>query len=474
MADLVFSSISDITRACDGILRFDASGVAVEDERGLRGELIDRLVWTAVFGNDDAKAVSTWLIRQAAARTGAYTASINDLYMACGRGEYNNKVTPAINLRGLTYDMARTVFQAAHAHKVGAHVFELARSEMGYTEQRPAEYASNVLAAAIKEGHKGPVFIQGDHYQANAKRYGSDPDKEINGIADLIREAIAAGYGNIDIDCSTLVDLSYPTLAEQQKANYVNTAELTRVVREAQPQGMTVSVGAEIGEVGKQNSTVEDLDAFMAGYVAELERLSKDGGHDLAGISKISVQTGTSHGGVPLPDGTIADVNVDFETLARLSKAAKERWHIGGAVQHGASTLPEEAFGHFRQANAVEVHLATAFQNKVLDSSRFPKSLTNEIHHYLDEHHSDERKPDMTDAQFYYKTRKQAFGPFKRQMWDLPAETRQAIMDELRPRFALLMQELGVYDTVELVASYIKPIKIDIPAPAALKGVKAG
>jgi hypothetical protein len=59
-------------------------------------------------------------------------------------------------------------------------------------------------------------------------------------------------------------------------------------------------------------------------------------------------------------------------------------------------------------------------------------------------------------------------------MWDLPAETRQAIMDELRPRFALLMQELGVYDTVELVASYIKPIKIDIPAPAALKGVKAG
>lgn len=474
MADLILSSISDITRACDGILRFDANGVEVEDATGLRGELIDRLIWTAVFGPDDAKAVSHWLIRQAAPQAGAYTASIHELYMACGRGEYNNKVTPAINIRGLTYDVARTVFQAAHAHKVGAHVFELARSEMGYTEQRPAEYASNILAAAIKEGHKGPVFIQGDHYQANAKQYAKDPAGVINAIKNLIREAIAAGYGNIDIDCSTLVDLSYPTLAEQQKANYVNTAELTRVVREAQPAGMTVSVGAEIGEVGKQNSTVEDLDAFMAGFVAELERLSKDGGHDLTGISKISVQTGTSHGGVPLPDGTVADVAVDFATLGRLSKAAKERWHIGGAVQHGASTLPEEAFGHFRQANAVEVHLATAFQNKILDSPRFPKSLTAEIHRYLAEHHANERKDGETDAQFYYKTRKRSFGPFKRQMWDLPAETRGALMDELRPRFALLMQELGVDDTVDLVARYVKPITIDVPTPAALKGIKTG
>ncbi len=327
---------------------------------------------------------------------------------------YANATAPAINVRGLTYDAARTIFRAARANDAKIVLFELARSEMSYTEQRPSEYASAVLAAAIKEGHRGPVFIQGDHYQINAKKYAADPESELRGLRELAVEAIAAGYYNIDIDASTIVDLSLPTVVEQQTLNARHTAEMTRVIREAQPEGITVSIGGEIGEVGGHNSTVEDLHGFMEGYVAELGRQAEAVGRELPGISKISVQTGTSHGGVPLPDGTIKEVAVDFDTLAELSREARERYGMGGTVQHGASTLPEEAFDRFAQANAIEVHLATAFQNQIYDNAAFPADLKADLYAYLTAHHlDDERKPDQTDAQFYYTTRKRGFGPFQ-------------------------------------------------------------
>ena len=464
-----FADLDALRRAFDGILRLDGDGVDVVDPVGLSGSLIDGLIATAVFGEEPVRAAARWLIRVAAPRAGAFPASIHDLYLAAGRGEYTNRTAPAINVRGLTYDTARTIFRAARATETKIVLFELARSEMGYTEQRPGEYASNILAAAIKEGHRGPVFIQGDHYQFNAKTWAADPAKETRAVRDLAAEAIAAGYFNIDVDASTLVDLSRPTLAEQQRANVELTAELTEQIRAIEPAGVTVSIGGEIGEVGRENSTVEDLHAFMEGYQQELRRRGEAAGCDLIGISKISVQTGTSHGGVVLADGSIADVNVDFATLAELSRAARDEYGLGGAVQHGASTLPEAAFDRFAEANAIEVHLATAFQNRLYESDAFPADLRDQIYAHLAAHSADERKPAMSDAQFYYTTRKRGFGPFKRQLWSLPTETRAALMAELEPLFALIMRRLGVAGSAEVVDRTVKPVEVPVVAPEALR-----
>ncbi len=463
-----FRDLATLHASLDGMVRFDGDGIEVLDEVAVRNHLVDELVWTAVFGTGDVQDASRWLIRVLAPALGAFPASIQELYMAAGRNEYANVTTPAINLRTMTYDLARTVMRAAHTTNSKQIIFELARSETGYTAQRPAEYASAVLAAAIKENWHGPVFIQGDHYQANAKKYAADAKTEISAVANLARDAIAAGYGNIDIDSSTLVDLSYQTLKDQQRANYVNTAYLTKVVREAEPKGVTVSVGGEIGEVGKTNSTVADLDAFMEGYLEELERLGKESGSPLTGISKISVQTGTSHGGVVMPDGSIKEVSVDFETLGNLSEAAKKKYGIGGAVQHGASTLPESAFSHFAKVNAVEVHLATAFQNAIYDNDAFPKDLLDDIYAYLGENFADTRKPDQTDAQFNYTTRKNAFGPFKERIWSLPDDVKSTILGELQPRFEQIMQELNIAGLGALVDKYITPVDVPVPAPASL------
>ncbi|MGB2885182.1 MAG: class II fructose-bisphosphate aldolase [Dehalococcoidia bacterium] len=402
---------------------------------------IDSLVEEAVFASDNqAKEKSQRTIRELALARGIYPASMQGLYEAAGRGLYSGITVPAINIRGITYHVARSVFRAALKDRVGAFIFEIARSEVGYTGQRPGEYAACVLAAAVKEGFKGPVFIQGDHFQVNAGKYASEPEKELNAIKDLTREAVDAGFFNIDIDASTIVDLGRPTLEEQQEKNCQVTADMTEFIRSIEPEGIPISIGGEIGEVGKKNSTVEDLRAFMSGYLRLL-------GPGLKGISKISVQTGTTHGGVVLPDGSIASVKIDFNALEELSRLAREEYGMGGAVQHGASTLPDEAFDRFPQVGALEVHLATGFQNIIYDSPYFPNELLNEINSHLWEKYSSERKQDETEEQFLYKTRKKAFGDFKKEMWSLPEENLVGIMDALEERFSLIFRKLNVVNT---------------------------
>jgi fructose/tagatose bisphosphate aldolase len=413
---------------------------------------IKRLVYDAVFAADAQTKDSNILkIRKLAAEHGLYLASIQGLYEAAGKGKYSGKTVPAINIRGLTFHVARTAFRAAIKDKVGALIFEIARSEIDYTAQRPGEYTACVLAAAIAEGFSGPVFMQGDHFQINAGKFHADPQKELNAITDLTEEAVAAGFYNIDIDASTVVDLSKATILEQQQQNSRITAEITRFIRKLQPQGITVSVGGEIGEVGGTNSTVEDLDAFMMGYLKLI-------GPDIRCISKISVQTGTKHGGVVLPDGSIAKVKIDFNTLKELSSVAREKYGMGGAVQHGASTLPDEAFHNFPEAGTLEVHLATGFQNIIYDSPHFPKDLLSEINKKLAEKYAKDRKEGETEEQFLYQTRKKAFGDFKKEMWNLPESTLVAIGTELEDRFSLLFQKLNVVNTTSLVKKYVKPL----------------
>src|ERR671932_915374 len=260
-----FASVQELIQGTRQVLELNG-GVRVKTPATFRAETVDRLVHTAVFGDAEAKTAARWLIWEAGWDLGIQSASIDRLYQARSRNEYHGLTVPAINVRAMAYDVARAIAASAQRRGVGAFIFELARSEMEYTDQTCDEFATVMMAASIKEGHKGPIFIQGDHFQADAKKYATDPQGVIDGLKKLIREAIAAGYGNIDIDTSTLVDLSFPTLAEQQRQNYERCAELATLIRELEPPGVTISIGGEIGEVGKKNSTVDELRAFVEGF----------------------------------------------------------------------------------------------------------------------------------------------------------------------------------------------------------------
>ncbi|HUV02276.1 MAG TPA: class II fructose-bisphosphate aldolase [Desulfobacteria bacterium] len=413
------------------------------------GEDLDELVRELVLNETLKTKLELFdTISHVAEAHGIFPASILPLYRARGRGEFSGFTVPAINLRTLTYDLARAIFRVATRNRAGAFVFEIARSEIGYTAQRPLEYAGVCLAAALKEGWHGAVFLQGDHFQVNAKNYRQNPQEELAQVRDLIREALAAGFYNIDIDSSTLVDLSKEGLKEQQKLNYTVCADLTTFIRANQPEGVEVSVGGEIGEIGRKNSTPEELEAFMDGYQEAL-------GSSLTGISKISVQTGTSHGGVVLPDGRIASVNLDFETLKTLSRLAREKFALAGAVQHGASTLPADAFHTFPEVDTAEVHLATQFQNMVYESTHFPEELKEKMYAWLKENYRDEWHEGQTEEQFIYKTRKKALGPFKNDIMKLEPEIRDAIAAEVEAKLDFLFKELRVVNTLPVVNRYI-------------------
>jgi fructose/tagatose bisphosphate aldolase len=440
-----------------------AGRLVIADEATFRSTTIRDLAWTSAFAKDEATVeAARWLVWEASLELGAHSASIQDLYLARSRGEVHGFTVPAINLRAQTFDMARTIFETAERDGVGAVILELARSEQTYTFQRPAEYATSVLAGAIAAGWQHPVFIQGDHYQFNAAKYKADPEKMTEEIRAACRQAITVGYRNIDIDSSTLVDLAQPNVDLEQRENYERAAELTALIRELEPAGITISVGGEIGEVGKQNSTEPELRAYLDGFKAELARRRPGA----VGISKVSLQTGTSHGGVPLPDGSIAAVKLDFEVIRRLGEVARE-YGLAGAVQHGASTLPDELFHHFPAVETAEIHLATGFQNALYDNPAFPATLTKAIDAFCYSDCVDERKPDQTDEQFVYTTRKKAIGPFKRALWDLP-EKDQILADQAT-KIAFLFKELAVPGTREIVDRYIKPVVHHRAAPDAVR-----
>ncbi len=423
---------------------------------------MDELVRQAVFGNEDEKRQARWLIWEIGQRAGVRPASIHELYMARGRGEVPAFTTPAMNVRILCYDAGRAIFRAAQRLDAGAIICEIARSEIAYTDQRPAEYVAVMTAAALREGFTGPLFIQGDHVQVNAKKYAADPEAELTALRALIEEELHAGFYNIDIDTSTLVDLSKPNLDEQQRTNYERAAELTKFIRDREPNDVTVSVGAEIGEVGGKNSDVHELKAFMDGYNRTLKKLGTP-----AGISKISVQTGTSHGGVVLPDGSIAKVQLDLQALKALSHDARTKYGLGGAVQHGASTLPPEAFSQFPACEAVEIHLATNFQTIVMDHPALPNDLRREVNEWVKRAAKEEWKKGDTEEQFIYKSRKKVIGPYKRRMWDLPEDVRAAIGADLERTFAFLFEKLRVKGTRQATDKYVKPPLDSHAAPRA-------
>lgn len=454
---MLFNDQDETAKQLKKFATINEGELKIEDADKLRGDILDQLIQNAVLNpSAEIKGLCRFFIKSAALELGIVSSSIQGLYDARGRSEVQGFTVPALNIRGLPYELCRAIFRTAIKTNAGAFIFELAKSEMSYTFQKPHELSTVILGAAIKEGFTGPVFIQGDHFQVNAKNYVQYPEKEIIGIKSLIERGIAGGFYNIDIDTSTLVDLSKTNVVEQQRANFEVGVELTQHVRENEPEGITISVGGEIGEVGKENSNEQELRAYLDNFNDLLEK-------NISGattISKISIQTGTSHGGVPLPDGTVADVNLDFDTLENLSRISRDNYGLAGAVQHGASTLPQDLFHKFPELETAEIHLATDFQNMIYGSELFPTSFKEKIYTHLREKFCSEQKSGETDEQFIYKTRKKGFGEFKQEFWGLSNEIREGIGEELESKMDFLFKKLAVQNTKDYVKENIEQVAI--------------
>ena len=171
-----------------------------------------------------------------------------------------------------------------------------------------------------------------------------------------------------------------------------------------------------------------------------------------AGREAVFIDSQFTELGEPLPRPLL--LFGDNQGAIALSKEAREKYGMAGAVQHGASTLPPDAFGKFPEVGTAEVHLATEFQNMVYESPHFPKELKDRIYDWINKNLAGERKPDQTDEQFIYGARKKALGPFKKEIMGLPQATRDAIAKDIEARFEFLFEKLNVKNTKDVVLKH--------------------
>ena len=465
-----FLKKQDVNNAISQVVEVSPDNkVKIINQDKLINNLIDKLVYEATFNlNKEVVDFCRFLIKETAFQKKIFLASIFNYYEH--KAKDNNKITvPAINIRGMTYNTAQAVFQAVKNKKVTAFILEIAKSEIKYTDQLPAEYVTSILAAAIKKDYQGLLFLQGDHFQISLERYQEDPEQEREKIKQLIKQAVEAGFYQIDLDMSTLVDWSKQDYREQQEANYKETAILTGYVRDLErelgldKQGIVINLGGEVGEIGKgikgRNSTVDDLKAFMDGYLKELARLSKEKKYQLQGITKIAIQTGTCHGGIRDGKGNlIKEVKLSFNALAEVGQVARQKYSLAGVVQHGASTLNPDYFSVFTgkpsslnfnisedlltkenikvlaENPVAEVHLATAYQDTIFDHPDFPEQLSQEIKAWVLENYPVKQNEDLEKT--YKSNRKHAWGPFKLKLWNLPLEIQEKIQQTLINQFS--------------------------------------
>lgn len=457
------SSLAELAKDLRAI-NVDLSGTSPDFSQSTKppADMLDRWAETSSLGEPEARAVAIWAIREAALANEVVPASIQELYLARAAGTWEGCTVPAMNLRGWSYPTIRAAFRAAKEMDASLFIFEQAVGESIYAAQPPAEYTAAALAAAMREGYQGPVFMQADHDQVNASAYAKDGPAEVRKLEEIMRAQVDAGFYSLDIDASTVVDLSLPNVREQQRLNAELTAHFTEFVRGIEPEGVTISLGAEIGEVGHENTTPEELREFMVVYK------DKIAGKNLTPVSKISINTGTYHGGKMQPDGKLADVAVDYDLLKTISDICRTEFAMSGAVQHGASTLPGEQLAKFPGTGAVETHLALGFTNRTFDHPSLPKSFADMIRDYTFTHHANERGEDENDLQFLYNVRKKAWKVMKEPFWALPQPVQDEVMASLQDMFRDMFTWMNVGNTTALVRDNTTLTKVAPPVPDAV------
>jgi fructose/tagatose bisphosphate aldolase len=385
-----------------------------------------------ILGNLGEKKRVYRKLLKLAEKQGINLASSKELYQRRKRlGE--SMVIPAFNLRGLTFELAEGIFQAAKELKTDFFIFEIARSELNYTQQHPYGYAGLILAAALNSAWQKSVYLQADHLQINPERYGHTLIKEIHLVKKLLKAYLKAGFLSLDLDCSALNNLQEKTPALLLKANLKASLKLLRYLNLLKVSEK-LAVGLEVGEIGSRSTTLEELRWFLENLKAKAPN---------SPVVKIAVQTGTTHGGKVNAQGELETMTVDFKRLRELNKLA-QAYGFYGVVQHGASTLPLSVLRQLPETGILEVHLGTAFQNLIFDHPDFPPSLKIKIYQWLEEKFASRLKAGQTKAQFYYEFRKQSWSEFKKEFLALPESFKKEISASMKKKTKEIFKALKI------------------------------
>lgn len=458
-----FKQVQELHHMLQEIASFDAQGkiVKINSEQKLQEEIIWQLQYTAsVHENPEIKKEAINIINAIAYHLKLEPSSNYVYYGEKAEGKNLFATTPAINCRMLTFHTVRAALLAYQQLKLPHIVFELALSEQGYTGQKIDEYASLVKAAYISCGFKNTkIYLQGDHYQADPKKYAENPEQEIQRIKEVIKSSIEQGVYNIDIDTSKF-ETADPnkTPKENQAMNAKLTAEFLYYIRSLEKEMIfpcIISVGGEVGEVGSLNTKFPEVNGYLALLYEEMfQQIKKDPKKNIVlsgfkGLSKVSINVGSAHGGQLGPDGKPLDnVPLDFQAHHDLFMQGKDPFNPGKhivTVQHGASTLPKHYFALFPAMHVGEIHLATGFQNITWDViEQHEPELHKRMKKMVFEKFADKVKSHPTEAVGFNKERKHITQFFKKELLTMKPKTLEALELALSKEFTDIMHSLYV------------------------------
>ena len=178
-------------------------------------------------------------------------------------------------------------------------MYEIAKSELAYTEFNPKSFVDAVMEVHESLGNTYvPFAIHADHLGVKS------PD-EVSKVADLIHEQLEAGFTSFAVDASHM----------ENDKNLQATIELGKIVQDA---GLSLEV--ELGEIGAKKGTAE---GFTQPEEARwfIGELNQAGIHpDLLAINNGSIH-GTYFGGE-------AQEGIQLELTGHIYEAVQE-WGVG-------------------------------------------------------------------------------------------------------------------------------------------------
>lgn len=290
-----------------------------------------------------------------------------------------------------------------------AVIFEIAKSEIGYTAQRPKEFYDMIVKTAQELEFDVPYVIHGDHITIK-----ENTPEAVKGGEDLIKEEIAAGFTSYAIDASHNFDVEAATVAEQLADNIDITTKLAGLIPEE--AGLEVEVG-EVGKVDKKTgekalTSVEEAETFV--------KAIKDAGFS---PNLLATNNGTAHGNIYDASGNIVEqVGIDIDRTKAIADAIAPYGVF--VAQHGITGTPLNLMHLLIGAGVFKGNVGTNWQNIALET--MPADLVARMEEWtLSSKHAEKmkaKKPRISEKELCGKNIKHSIKEFKKEIDSLPAD----------------------------------------------------
>lgn len=422
---MLFHSASGLEGLLRGCVEVHGNAVRIIDAGRLREERIDALVYNAMFQpSERVRYFLAWLIRQVAAGNAIYPSSLQGWYARVGRGQAPSFTIPALRLRMISYAAGRAAFRAMRETGAGAVVFSL--DGAAKPAQSPLDYATCLLAAAIREGYEGPLFLEADFLRAQP---GADER-----LKELVGEALNAGFFNLEFGLTRLKNLSLPDPTEQEQAYSTDCAALAGFVRQAEPAGVGSAIGIRFDAALEQ--LVLRLRTFVPGFETEF---TSRAGH-VPGIGKFDLSLGRVE---------------DLGQAKDFAEVALREFYLPTSVSLEGEAVEDELIEAVATFPWVGVNLGARLEAQMFVHPAFPSQLRQEMQRWLET-----ACPGRGDS-----VRPWAYEQFKRELWDLPEEIQEAIMAELQASLVDTIRWFKADDSIHLMIEAVNIQQTELPRP---------